>query len=183
MPRGVYVRTEEHRRINSEAQTGVKRRPQTDEHKRKIGAGNRGKKRTEEQRKINSEAQKKAWTEERRQEWADAQRGRDKYGNTAAGFYIHHGYRYLTMQQGHPLAQPTGLLQEHRKVLYDAIGPGPHPCHWGCGRMLEWGGYGGVQPDHLDGDKLNNETTNLVPSCISCNARRAKAGNPIDWDG
>lgn len=79
------------------------------------------------------------------------------------------GYRELTMQYGHPLADRVGRVAEHRRVLYDAIGPGPHPCHWGCGKVLGWGGVSGLNADHLDGDRLNNALDNLVPSCGPCN--------------
>jgi hypothetical protein len=102
-------------------------------------------------------------------------------GEPARGYTISRGYKNLTMQAGHPLADATGKLGEHRKVLYDKIGPGSHPCHWGCGKVLEWGGHTGIQADHVDGNKLNNDKTNLVPSCSSCNCLRAKAGNPANW--
>lgn len=82
------------------------------------------------------------------------------------------GYKDLHMQQEHPLARKGGLLGEHRKVLYEKIGPGPHLCHWGCGKLLEWGGLSGIVADHLDDDKLNNDPDNLVPSCSPCNCRR-----------
>jgi len=73
-------------------------------------------------------------------------------------------------------------------VLYDAIGPGPHECHWnrvtGCGKVaLEWGGGQGIVVDHLNGDTLDNRPENLVPSCKVCNTRRQKAGNPMEWNG
>lgn len=85
------------------------------------------------------------------------------------------------MEDGHPLASRVGHLKRARKVLYDAIGPGPHECHWNCGKLLEWGGHDGIYADHLDGDVSNDDPENLVPSCNPCNARRAKAGNPIQW--
>lgn len=95
----------------------------------------------------------------------------------SAGLYITSagGYRMLTGQI-HPLAR-GGEVMEHRKVLYDNIGPGPHECHWndrfGCGKTeLSWWGQGLVV-DHLDENKLNNNLENLVPSCNMCNLHRS----------
>jgi len=95
-------------------------------------------------------------------------------------FYDPNGYVRLTMEDDHPLAnRRTGHVKQARKVLYDAIGPGPHPCHWGCGRVLDWGGSDGICADHLNGDTSNDEPENLVPSCNPCNGRRAMLGNPL----
>lgn len=105
-------------------------------------------------------------TDEARQKASAARRG------SARGYSLNPaGYRDLHMQDDHPLARSGGLLGEHRKVLYDAIGAGPHPCHW-CGKSLEWGGLGGIVADHVDNDKLNNDPSNLVPSCNPCNTGR-----------
>lgn len=94
------------------------------------------------------------------------------------------GTRWLThpdhRETEHDLAL-FGELSVHRRVLYEKIGKGPHLCHWGCGRILEWGGVTGIVSDHLDGNVLNNNPENLVPSCTSCNMRRGLAGNPPDW--
>lgn len=79
------------------------------------------------------------------------------------------GYRALTVH-GHPLADKWGHVLEHRKVLYDKIGPGPHACHW-CGCAVTWGGLS-LTADHLDFDRANNAPSNLVPACNSCNVRR-----------
>lgn len=90
------------------------------------------------------------------------------------------GPRGVTLPS-HPLATPSGRLLVSRRVLYDAIGPGPHPCHW-CGTELRWmvqksaGVKGNLLVDHLDWDRFNDEPANLVPSCNSCNARRAAPG-------
>jgi len=80
------------------------------------------------------------------------------------------GYVVLTGQHGHPLANARGRLREHRKVLYDKIGPGEHRCHW-CGVMVCWEG-GTLAPDHLDWDVANNHPDNLVPCCWACNSAR-----------
>lgn len=95
-------------------------------------------------------------------------------GDPARGWYDQDGYRMLTGQQGHPLADGKGQLGEHRKVLYAKIGPGSHPCHWECGRILEWGGLNGICADHLDEDTTNNSPDNLVPSCVWCNRVRGQ---------
>lgn len=83
------------------------------------------------------------------------------------------GYVRLTLPN-HPLAVRS-YVYEHRAVLYDAIGPGEHPCHW-CQRLVSWQrgrmGSGVLVPDHLDGDKANNNRANLVPACHDCNVRR-----------
>lgn len=76
-------------------------------------------------------------------------------------------------KQIHPLAGAQGKLLEHRQVLYDAIGPGPHPCKW-CSKMLTWKGTPGlrINVDHLDFDRVNNVLLNLVVSCLDCNTKR-----------
>lgn len=73
----------------------------------------------------------------------------------------------------HPLASQNTYLYEHRKVLYDRIGAGPHCCHW-CGCEVVWRARGKKKlvADHLDNDKLNNHPDNLVPSCHACNGTR-----------
>lgn len=83
-------------------------------------------------------------------------------------------YRYVRAD-GHPLADKDGRTYEHRVVLYDHLGPGPHPCHW-CGKDVDWVAKGDprcLMPDHLNGDGADNEITNLVPSCGTCNSARA----------
>lgn len=87
------------------------------------------------------------------------------------------GYMIITVP-GHPLANARGTL-EHRVVLYDAIGPLWHPCHW-CGAMVTWDITTPADPhalvvDHVDFDKLNNDRANLVPSCWGCNIARTRA--------
>lgn len=71
----------------------------------------------------------------------------------------------------HPLAGATGFVLEHRVVLFDAIGNGPHPCHW-CGKTLTWSPE--LTVDHLDWDRSNNDPANLVPACAACNGARQK---------
>ncbi|MEV4991247.1 hypothetical protein [Pseudarthrobacter sp. LMD1-1-1.1] len=84
-------------------------------------------------------------------------------------------YGYLVVRGGgHPLATSQDKLLAHRGVLFDAIGPGPHPCHW-CSRLLPWQADTAancINVDHLDFNKLNNSRENLVPSCLDCNTKR-----------
>jgi hypothetical protein len=99
------------------------------------------------------------------------------------------GRRYLSRYQPtHPLAMKGGKVYVHRTVLYDAIGPGPHACHW-CGTEVDWlpkADPRELQPDHLNNDGADNRPANLVPSCRSCNStrgsqRRADALRAAGW--
>jgi hypothetical protein len=92
--------------------------------------------------------------------------------------WISHGYRVLSAP-GHPLATQLGRVFEHRKVLFDKIGPGEHPCHW-CAKTVSWdrrenAGESTLIADHLDSDTLHNDPSNLVPSCWKCNVNRGKS--------
>ena len=87
------------------------------------------------------------------------------------------GY-WALKRPSHPLAAPSsGLVYEHRAVLFDALGPSDRPCHW-CGLVVSWMGSPRLEVDHLDGDRANNQSVNLVPACRSCNALR---GNATRW--
>lgn len=125
---------------------GRKRGPLSASTKEKIGAANRVRKHSAEFR----------------------ERCRQRQLGTGRGHYYDKGYRFLTSQYGHPLSGDNGVVQEHRKVLYDKIGPGFHPCHW-CGKQISWGGSGGINVDHLNGVKDDNRSENLVVSCCLCN--------------
>jgi hypothetical protein len=92
----------------------------------------------------------------------DAMVRRRKGPRHTAGGYLR------AWEHDHPLATKSGLLL-HRQVLYDELGPGPHPCHW-CKRPLDWPE---IAVDHLNGVRDDNRPENLVPSCSSpCNAHR-----------
>ena len=69
---------------------------------------------------------------------------------------------------GHPVAGKNGWAFEHRLVVYEDRGKGPHPCHW-CGRVLFWRE---LVIDHLNEVKHDNRLENLVVSCVSCNRAR-----------
>lgn len=82
---------------------------------------------------------------------------------------------------GHPLAGKGGLLAEARAVLFDRLGPGPHPCHW-CGKLVDWrvGKRGnGNHPDalvadHVNSDGLDDSPENIVGACGTCNMLRSR---------
>ena len=188
-------RSEEHNRKISES---LKGHAVSEETRRKISEANRGRVHSEEHRRKNSEGVKRSLTPERlaahsarmieywsdedkRRAWSEGRRGLVNGKEPAQGFsYTRGGYRALTGQQGHPLVtNGGGQLLEHRKVLYDEIGPGPHLCYFGCGKELEWGGRSGIQVCHLDDDKLNNDPANLVPCCIGCRRRRKAVGSTM----
>lgn len=71
----------------------------------------------------------------------------------------------------HSLADKSGRVAQHRQVLYDKIGEGPHDCFW-CGKAVAWGGHSGLHVDHLDEVRDNNDPSNLVPTCPGCNFGR-----------
>lgn len=102
-----------------------------------------------------------------------------------------HGYTLLHMPD-HPLSRRDGKLRENRLVLFEKLERiGPHECHWGCGRLCFWSlpvtflsaDRSGLMADHLDGEKTNNDPSNVVPSCGSCNSKRARRGNPLEFSG
>lgn len=95
---------------------------------------------------------------------------------TEAGITVSLGRRYRTRYKpGHPLASKHGVVYEHRLVLFDTIGYGPHACHW-CEAEVDWLPKGDprcLQVDHLNNDGGDNRPENLAPSCMSCNSGRA----------
>lgn len=104
-----------------------------------------------------------------------------RYGDTDShikfkpgGYITSNGYR-LARAPGHILKVTT----EHRLVLFDAIGFGPHMCDE-CDRHINW-----QRPipdrlcvDHVDENKLNNDRLNLRQLCHSCNIKRNRTRQP-----
>lgn len=84
-------------------------------------------------------------------------------------------YRSVAIASDHPLCQKPqggyGKAYEHRVVLYEKIGEGIHECHW-CEKEVSWFGDSRLVADHLDGDRWNNASSNLVASCWRCNMLR-----------
>lgn len=73
----------------------------------------------------------------------------------------------------HPLAV-AGWVREHRAVLYEAIGPGAHPCYR-CRKLVTWGQTLEVEPRNHD--RADNRVQNLAPACRGCqNATRRGNG-------
>jgi hypothetical protein len=87
----------------------------------------------------------------------------------------------------HPLADKTGSVWEHRKVVYDRLGDTLPPCEL-CGKFLTWEI---AHIDHIDVDTSNNDPANLRPLCSPCNTRRGvqmpqymrKRRHAITFDG
>ena len=81
----------------------------------------------------------------------------------------------------HKLVKRSGNLGYHRWKLFEALGqPEVSKCHW-CGFWLPWvSSLSGsalhiVNTDHLNGNKVDNDPKNLVPSCAWCNLTRSWA--------
>lgn len=84
------------------------------------------------------------------------------------------------------IAGKGGRISEHRFLLYQKIGPGPHSCTH-CGSGINWmpgrkTAQGALIVDHLDGNHRNNDINNLVPSCHGCNINRGR-GDQLIKDG
>lgn len=185
MPKGVYIRTEKHRQGCREG-CSCGRHLVTEGQRQRISEALTGTKlppRSEEQLQNMSESQKgRKSSLETCQRISEVQKGMYR-GIVTTGHYVGK-YWELCNQFEHPLSR-RGQLLEHRYVLWNKLGctslDCEHLCYWGCGKILTWGGQSGICADHLDGNGLNNDPANLVESCVKCNAARSNAGNPINW--
>jgi hypothetical protein len=70
----------------------------------------------------------------------------------------------------HPLANSTGEVYEHRKVVYDKYGDSLPDCEL-CGKKCDWSPYT-THIDHINKIKSDNDIKNLRVLCNACNSQR-----------
>lgn len=133
-------------------------RPKSPEHRLRISESLKGVKKTEEHNRNVSLSKMGTYK-----------------GTPAQGRYFSNGYIMLSGRQDHPLAKSDGVVAEHRVVLYDKIGPGPHNCVW-CSKELDWTALDdrALCTDHQNNDMTDNRPENLEPSCRPCNWQRGR---------
>ena len=83
----------------------------------------------------------------------------------------HSGGYLMNYAPDHPLARGSHpRVYQHRVVYYEHHGAGPFKCNW-CACPVTWEG---MHVDHVDDDKQNNDISNLVASCPTCNQARGQ---------
>lgn len=80
------------------------------------------------------------------------------------------GYVCLFMPE-HPLANSSGEVYEHRKVMYDKYGDDIPNCEI-CGAETNWSSRN-THIDHINEVKDDNRISNLRFLCNGCNVRRS----------
>lgn len=96
-----------------------------------------------------------------------------KINAKGTGSLGNHGYRTV-WAPGHPMAMKDNRALEHRYLMFNALGEGPHKCHW-CPALLEWPE---ITIDHLNWNRTDNRLDNLVISCGPCNIKRQEPKKP-----
>ena len=121
MPKGIYERTKKHRESMSKAKIGKKRVPHTVETKRKIGLGNKGKRRTPEQiQNIKDGLPKnRKLSQKHKNRLSECMRGKPSR-NWKGGRYVQDGYIFVWIPS-HPSAK-KGYVSEHRLMVEQHIG-------------------------------------------------------------
>ena len=85
--------------------------------------------------------------------------------------YIHSQGYIVEHKPGHPLANGSAEVYQHRRIYYDIHGAGPFNCQ-GCGVEVTWSN---LHIDHLDDCRSNNDMPNLAAKCPRCNVKRGFA--------
>lgn len=80
---------------------------------------------------------------------------------------------------GHPLADKTAYVYEHRAVAWDMYGDCLPPCEM-CGTQLTWLA---CHIDHIDTDRKNNAPANIRAVCRGCNVLRGRSARPEHMRG
>lgn len=76
---------------------------------------------------------------------------------------------YITLYKpGHPLANKTKCVFEHRFVMWPIVGPDCRPCEL-CDLPQTWAT---CHVDHIDENRQNNSPENLRILCRGCNVKR-----------
>jgi len=71
---------------------------------------------------------------------------------------------------GHPLSDHSGMVFEHRLMMFNKYGMHLPPCEL-CGAATSWFSRN-THVDHIDCNRANNHESNLRILCNSCNVRR-----------
>jgi hypothetical protein len=90
----------------------------------------------------------------------------------------------VVIDHGHPLADFRGRVPQHRKVMFDLFDGGPLKCSF-CdlvlpfrtGRKQAGQENWGIEIDHIDADRTNNDILNLAPVCPSHQTRSGMQGS------
>lgn len=91
------------------------------------------------------------------------------------------GYIYY-YGKDHPIAHPSGKTRYHRMVLWNKINPEgdmnkAHACAE-CGEPVYWNipypQRDSLVVDHVDGNRANNDPSNLEPVHQHCNLKRGR---------